>query len=70
MTSEVNTNRLNLPNMVDRQLKEVTLPVETYFRPNILMGKRKVLDERPCKAEISTSFNSIVASVHHKLRST
>uniref|UniRef100_A0A0A1XH25 Nesprin-1 n=1 Tax=Zeugodacus cucurbitae TaxID=28588 RepID=A0A0A1XH25_ZEUCU len=68
MTSEINTNRLNLPNMVDRQLKEVSLPVETYFSPNILAGKRKVPEEKPFKAEISASFNDIVASVHHKLR--
>ncbi|XP_039951090.1 uncharacterized protein LOC126753167 [Bactrocera neohumeralis] len=68
MASELNMNRLNLPNMVDRQLKEVSLPVETYFSPNILTGKRKVLEERPLKTEISTSFNSIVASVHNKLR--
>uniref|UniRef100_W8B6P0 Uncharacterized protein n=2 Tax=Ceratitis capitata TaxID=7213 RepID=W8B6P0_CERCA len=68
MTPGLNINRLNLPNMVDRQLNEASIP-ETYFRPVVIGGKRKALEEKPPMAtEMGASFDSIVATVHTKLR--
>ncbi|CAD6999762.1 unnamed protein product [Ceratitis capitata] len=70
MTPGLNINRLNLPNMVDRQLNEASIP-ETYFRPVVIGGKRKALEEKPPMAtEMGASFDSIVATVHTKLRKT
>ncbi|XP_067626125.1 rab-3-interacting molecule unc-10-like isoform X1 [Eurosta solidaginis] len=72
MALQTNTNRLNFPNMVNRQINVNMQPIsETYFNPLVITGKRKPLEERESKrAEISTSFNNIIASVHNKLRST
>ncbi|XP_036329756.1 uncharacterized protein LOC118741889 [Rhagoletis pomonella] len=55
--------------MVGRQLEGVPAAVGTYFSPLVIAGKPKMVEEKPrTRSEMSTSFNSIVATVHNKLR--
>ncbi|XP_054744697.1 uncharacterized protein LOC129249093 isoform X1 [Anastrepha obliqua] len=71
MTTDFNLNRLNLPNMVGRQLNGVSLPVNRYFSPLVISDKRKALEHKqPMHMAMSTSVTDIVAAVHNNLRST